>query len=482
MRWSVLVSTPGHTWAQPLPSGRSVVVGQGPGAQLEVPAAGLAERHLSLMPTDGGVVVEPLRGGGDVLLNDVPLVAQATVRAGDELVVGRARLVFAVHSAARPISPRVVPEDDFMNRLAEEVRRAGTQRPLGLVLVSSPSVNVAARQALTRRVVDEIVGAQAVACFGQLALDLMGVVIPELEAAPLERLLAALPRVAGARARVTVARVPEAGLDAESLLGHAIDALMSEPPDGEVLAVDPVTVRLQGLLERLADDEAPVCLVGPPGSGRATLLEGMARVAGRRVSRQSALLPQPAVARTGDWVLLRDVDALSASELSRRVGQVRTRVLATATRPPPGNEFPHVLEVPALRDRPDELLPLADGLVSRYRVAVGRPRLTLSHEARALLKAWHWPGNVRELANVLYRAARATARDEVGRDALPARLSGDSEAESFKGAMQAAERELVLETLSRTRWNVTAAATRLGVPRRTLVHRMAKLGLKRPAR
>ena len=46
----------------------------------------------------------------------------------------------------------------------------------------------------------------------------------------------------------------------------------------------------------------------------------------------------------------------------------------------------------------------------------------------------------------------------------------------------AAERELLLDTLARTRWNVTAAATRLGMPRRTIVHRMAKLGLKRPAR
>jgi transcriptional regulator with GAF, ATPase, and Fis domain len=48
--------------------------------------------------------------------------------------------------------------------------------------------------------------------------------------------------------------------------------------------------------------------------------------------------------------------------------------------------------------------------------------------------------------------------------------------------MKAAERELLLEALARTRWNVTAAASRLGVPRRTVVYRMGKLGLKRPAR
>ena len=70
----------------------------------------------------------------------------------------------------------------------------------------------------------------------------------------------------------------------------------------------------------------------------------------------------------------------------------------------------------------------------------------------------------------------------IGRDALPTRLSTEAPADDFKGAMQSAEREVLLETLARTRWNVTAAATRLGMPRRTIVHRMAKLGLKRPAR
>ena len=99
-----------------------------------------------------------------------------------------------------------------------------------------------------------------------------------------------------------------------------------------------------------------------------------------------------------------------------------------------------------------------------------------------MLQAWRWPGNVRELANVLARAARAAVRDELGRDALPSQLSIEAPADDFRGAMESAERELLLETLARTRWNVSAAATRLGMPRRTIVHRMAKLGLKRPAR
>jgi len=83
---------------------------------------------------------------------------------------------------------------------------------------------------------------------------------------------------------------------------------------------------------------------------------------------------------------------------------------------------------------------------------------------------------------MMLRAARAAVRDEVGRDSLPSWLATSSGAEDLRGAMKAAERELLLEALARTRWNVTAAASRLGVPRRTVVYRMGKLGLKRPAR
>lgn len=69
-----------------------------------------------------------------------------------------------------------------------------------------------------------------------------------------------------------------------------------------------------------------------------------------------------------------------------------------------------------------------------------------------------------------------------GRDALPSQLVSMAPIEGWREAMTSSETELLLETLARTRWNVTAAAARLGLPRRTVVYRMARLGLKRPAR
>ncbi|MFT3709502.1 MAG: helix-turn-helix domain-containing protein [Archangium sp.] len=472
-RWHLLVTTPGASWSVELASGKSSIVGQSEDVAVSIPGARLTDRHLSLLPREEGVVVEPLRGGGETLINDVPIATQAVVRSGDEVAVGDARLIFSQLTLERPGGARITSEDEFMHRLDEESRRAHGKRPLGLVLVSSPHLNVAARQALTRRVLDEVANVDTVPCIGQLSIDLLAVSLPEASDGQLDELFARLPQMVGPRAQVTSARAPLHGFDAEALLGECFDVLLGAGARAEPVFTDPVMVRLGALAERLADDEGAVCLVGASGSGRRTLAELIARTAGHRLNTTP---------RGADWALLTDADRLARGQLEAVLKNARARVIATATRVPAGDHFAHTIEVPPLSARAEDVLPLAEHFVSRFRAAVGRPRLTLSPEARALLQAWHWPGNVRELVNVLFRAARATARDEIGRDALPQRLSGDTESGHFRGAMAAAERELLLDTLARTRWNVTAAATRLGMPRRTIVHRMAKLGLKRPAR
>lgn len=485
-RWTVVIGTPGRTWSVELLGGRTAVVGQAKGSTVEIADAGLAERHLSLLPRDEGVVIEPLRGGGEMRVNDVPVSAQSLLHSGDELRVGDARLVFTMLPAVPLSRARIAQAEELMSRLDEEVRRAGISRPLGLALVSSPGLNVAARQALVRRVVDEVQRTGGTACFGELTSEVLAVVLPEVSAEALTTLFSRLPEVAGPRASVAAARAPENGLDAETLLGACWDALLGEATErAEPVYVGASMVHLAGLCESLTLDEGSVCAVGPPGSGRRTLLEGLARAAGRRLYVVSAL-DAPGLARAlsrpGDWVLVRDVERLEQAALRALVAKTKTRLLATASRVPGGNHFVHVIEVPPLSARPEDVLPLAEAFVSRARAAVGRPRLTLSAEAKTMLQAWRWPGNVRELANVLARAARAAVRDELGRDALPEKMSIEAPADDFRGAMESAEREVLLEALARTRWNVSAAATRLGMPRRTIVHRMAKLGLKRPAR
>ena len=474
--WRVVISAPSRSWTAELPAGRGVVLGRAAGVGLEVHEPSLADRHVSLLARDEGVLVEPLRSAGDVLINDVPTTTQSILRPGDALRAGEVRLVLLPAAPVPPVRPRVTDEAELIARLDEEIRRAGRARPVALALIASPGINLSARQALTRRVLEEVQRSSAVACFAQLTTDVLAVLVPELNAASIEPLMTRLPVVAGPRATVATASTPSVGLDAHALLGACWDRLLSPALDRpEPLFLNAAMVQLASVLERRVEAGGAVCVVGPAGSGRRTLLAHVVTSLGRSATTASAL-------DAGDATIVRDVELLDRGALHALFDARAGRVLATASRVPPGTLFTHVLEVPALASRSDEVVPLAEAIVSRVRMAVGRPRLALSAEALGLLRAWHWPGNVRELVNVLIHAARSTARDEIGRDALPERLWNEAPAGDFRGSMESAERELLLETLGRTRWNVSQAAIRLGLPRRTLVHRMMKLGLKRPAR
>ena len=75
------------------------------------------------------------------------------------------------------------------------------------------------------------------------------------------------------------------------------------------------------------------------------------------------------------------------------------------------NVFPiHVLE---LRNRPLDIIPLAEFFLKRYSLNIGRDSLTLSVAARALLQKYPWPGNVRELENIIQRAVLLADADQI---------------------------------------------------------------------
>ena len=71
------------------------------------------------------------------------------------------------------------------------------------------------------------------------------------------------------------------------------------------------------------------------------------------------------------------------------------------------------IPVPPLRERPEDILPVADHLMKRLTVELGRPELTLSEEARTAMRAYAWPGNVRELANAIERAVIGAEGDTI---------------------------------------------------------------------
>jgi transcriptional regulator with AAA-type ATPase domain/tetratricopeptide (TPR) repeat protein len=171
------------------------------------------------------------------------------------------------------------------------------------------------------------------------------------------------------------------------------------------------------------------------------------------------------------WILAATSADLASTARERRFREDLYHRLAVLT-----------LQLPALRERGDDILLLAEHFLARAVADYSLPAKALDADARAALLAYDWPGNVRELANVMERVALlsedtlvtatmlelpTTRPPERGRERMP-----------LKQELGSVEREHLLDALRETNWNLSRAATRLGIPRNTLRYRLEKHGLR----
>jgi len=137
------------------------------------------------------------------------------------------------------------------------------------------------------------------------------------------------------------------------------------------------------------------------------------------------------------------------------------------------------LDVPALRDRPEDIPALAEHILVRLGAEMGRPRLQLSPAATEALKSYRWPGNIRELKNVLERATLLSVGDRLHpkdfRFEDPAPGTPDVPGESMR--LEEVERRHIERVLKLVGGRVPAAAETLGIPRSTLYQRIKTLGI-----
>ncbi len=132
-----------------------------------------------------------------------------------------------------------------------------------------------------------------------------------------------------------------------------------------------------------------------------------------------------------------------------------------------------MIVLPPLRERVDDIPLLADDLLRRIRVRVGKPRATLTPDAVAALCGYAWPGNIRELRNVIERAVLLTPRDEIARSDLRFDFQGETPSAEDAGlTLEEVEKRHVRRVLLTEGGSVDRAAIRLGIPRSTLYRRL----------
>ncbi|MDC0744859.1 sigma-54 interaction domain-containing protein [Polyangium mundeleinium] len=149
-----------------------------------------------------------------------------------------------------------------------------------------------------------------------------------------------------------------------------------------------------------------------------------------------------------------------------------------------------MVEIPPLRERKDDIEPLAEFFRRKANRENGRNVQGFSAEAMALLLAHRWPGNVRQMENVVVRAVLIAEGNLIQPEDLPkaVRLAQPEPATPSVGGLKAEteqltqqfEKQRIQAVLQDTNWNRRKAAEKLGIPYPTLLRRMREYSIKPP--
>ncbi len=137
------------------------------------------------------------------------------------------------------------------------------------------------------------------------------------------------------------------------------------------------------------------------------------------------------------------------------------------------------IHIPSLRERKEDILPLARIFTGKYAAKYAKPGLSIGEKAAALLAEYPFPGNIRELQHTMEKAVIMTDKPEIGPESLllapisPANISGTVR----NATLEDMEREMIKSALETYGGNLSLVAAQLGVSRQTLYNKIKKYGL-----
>lgn len=137
------------------------------------------------------------------------------------------------------------------------------------------------------------------------------------------------------------------------------------------------------------------------------------------------------------------------------------------------------ITLPPLRDRREDIAPLAELFIRRYGERAGKAVRGITREGLNVLVRYDWPGNVRELENVIERAVVLCRREMIEPPDLP--LDRPIATGNDPDTLAVREREHIVKVLQQTRWNMSETARRLGIHRNTLRLKVKEYGIERPS-
>lgn len=147
------------------------------------------------------------------------------------------------------------------------------------------------------------------------------------------------------------------------------------------------------------------------------------------------------------------------------------------------------ITIPPLRERPEDIEPLAHFFLSRITTRLRRPVRGIARSAMAMLERYGWPGNVRELKNVIERAVILEDGLEILPDHLPEEMKPGSRGLDLQPGfrlppgginLEDLERDLIRQAMEQARGNKTRGAELLGLSRDTLRYRLEKYAIADP--
>ena len=531
-----------------LPEGVDVTFGRSRGATIHVDNEKISRMHARIRRTGDTIEVEDLGSRNGTRVNNDKIEGVRRLANGDEVTIGPIVAIVGVTSGLRG-SNAVADALAGEARLVAEVDRAVRYHralAIGLVRVANdPVIDAMARALRPMDLIAEDAGddylvilpelnrAEGAAAIERL-LDFARAAGIEVKAA-----IAQCPEN-GTTVETLIGHV-RAGLRS-GRSPRAIEPAI-EPGAAQPIVLDPAMRRVYSLVERIADTPMTVLILGETGVGKELVAEAIHRRSSRRerplIKLNCAALPETLLeselfgyergaftgaerrkvgffeAADGGTLFLDEIGEMPLSlqakllrvlerKVITRVGgttEVATdaRLIAATHRDLEAEvragRFRQdlmfriggfTLVVPPLRDRPGEVVALAEHFALTTAAEQGRSAPALSDGAREALASYAWPGNVRELRNAIERAL-VLCGDTIEAADLPEKLRDAGQrvrpvtpAADMRGHLAEVERAAIVAALEAEDQNQTRAARRLGLSRRALIYKMEKYGLKPP--